>query len=538
VSAVRFANRPPVWRVDDRRDVPVKPQERQFAHLLYFADAFVIRKATDAMDLEAPVRAKNVNSVDEVPDSTWFVNRIGVRSISAAEMRRGPNTDDGPVAPYTIKGTKVGGKSVGFIMKDSRGVKYVMKFDEKAFPVIETATDVVVQRLLWAIGYYVPEDSVFYFRREDLLLAADAAIKDVFGNSRPMTERDLAGKLALVSRNPDGRYRALASKFLPGVPIGGFSQRGTRPDDPNDTIAHEHRREVRALQAIYSWLQATDVKEDNTLDVWVADPEDHDHHYVIHYLVDFGKSMGANAMIPRFLPDGHLPRLDVVRSLAMLAGLGLVRQPWEGTEHPDIVGLGFFDHAHYEPAGFSPQQPYRPFRVADELDGFWGTKLVMRLTPELIRVAVEQGRYPDPRAVDYLTDTLVARQRRLGGYWFRRVNPLDRFRVTDRRLCFSDLLLAHGLATPAEQAMTGWWARAFDYAGRPLGWQRRAVATAGRPGWACLSGVRLAPDEQGYTIVQINTQRGGASLAPVEVHLARAPGTGHPRIIGIERRRR
>ena len=37
------------------------------------------------------LRAKNVNTIDEVPDSSWFTNRIGVRPITNEELLRGAN---------------------------------------------------------------------------------------------------------------------------------------------------------------------------------------------------------------------------------------------------------------------------------------------------------------------------------------------------------------------------------------------------------------------------------------------------------------
>ena len=40
------------------------------------------------------VRAMNVNTLDEVPDSSWFTNRIGRREIPLDELVRGP--DRGP----------------------------------------------------------------------------------------------------------------------------------------------------------------------------------------------------------------------------------------------------------------------------------------------------------------------------------------------------------------------------------------------------------------------------------------------------------
>ena len=37
------------------------------------------------------VRALNVNTVDEVPDSSWFTNRIGRHDLSVAEVVKGPD---------------------------------------------------------------------------------------------------------------------------------------------------------------------------------------------------------------------------------------------------------------------------------------------------------------------------------------------------------------------------------------------------------------------------------------------------------------
>ena len=44
----------------------------------------------------APGPARNVNTLGEVPDSSWFTNRIGRRPMTIEEIVRGPNTGDGP----------------------------------------------------------------------------------------------------------------------------------------------------------------------------------------------------------------------------------------------------------------------------------------------------------------------------------------------------------------------------------------------------------------------------------------------------------
>ena len=68
------------------------------------------------------VRAGNVNTVDEVPDSSWFTNRIGTRPISADEAVRGP-IEGPPPAPgtWTITRAKSAGFSPGFTARDSNG---------------------------------------------------------------------------------------------------------------------------------------------------------------------------------------------------------------------------------------------------------------------------------------------------------------------------------------------------------------------------------------------------------------------------------
>src|SRR5262245_30209268 len=47
-------------------------------------------------DAATHVRARNINTIDEVPDSNWFTNRILARPISLEEGARGPLAGLGP----------------------------------------------------------------------------------------------------------------------------------------------------------------------------------------------------------------------------------------------------------------------------------------------------------------------------------------------------------------------------------------------------------------------------------------------------------
>ncbi len=538
VSAVRFYNREPVAKVDDRENVPQQPENRPDYRLLDNFDSTLYRRLTYPMEVHRPIRAIGTNSLDEVPDSTWFTNRIGKHEVTPADVAAGPDPGGGPdlSQPITIVSGKVGGAAAGFIVKDAKGDRYILKFDEPRAPTMETATDVVVQRILWTAGWQVPNNTIGYFRREQLELADDAEVKSTVGRKRPMNQNDVESTLARVHLGDDGRYRGLFSEFLPGIPIGGIPLEGVREDDPNDTIPHQHRRELRGLALFASWLQHTDMKAANSLDIYAEDPRDKNRHFVVHYLVDFGKSLGTFVFLGKRPADGHTESFDKYYFQSALA-FGLWKRPWEGLERPDIEGVGHYDVEHYRPDDYSPQAPYLPFLLADRHDMLWAANLMLRLTPAHLRAALEQGQYEDPRAVDYLLEMLIGRQRKAARYWLRKTNPLVDLVLEQSpagpRVCFTDLLVAHEL-TPTAASST-YRARTFDRNGQPLGLDLRLTAETGAP-TTCVSGLALSDTDDGYTILRLDTLRDQRALPAVEVHLARRPSDGQARIIGIERR--
>jgi len=79
-------------------------------------------------------RARNVNTVDEVPDSPWFTNRIGTRAITPREMAIGPDTTAGPAAGvWTVTSSKSDGVTPGFTVRDARGDRWFLKFDPPGY---------------------------------------------------------------------------------------------------------------------------------------------------------------------------------------------------------------------------------------------------------------------------------------------------------------------------------------------------------------------------------------------------------------------
>ena len=119
------------------------------------AENLVSRPGDPAPD----VRAGNINTIDEVPDSNWFTNRIFARPLSIAEAVRGPLEGSGP-APggWTVTHPKSAGFAPGFRIRDSAGVVWFVSFDPVGFDESATGAIAVANKLFWALGYYQVEN--------------------------------------------------------------------------------------------------------------------------------------------------------------------------------------------------------------------------------------------------------------------------------------------------------------------------------------------------------------------------------------------
>ncbi len=535
MDRARFLNRPPVTKVNDR--VPAaRPETRRALFLLEHYDAVIHDPIVEATELRSTGEARGVNALDQVPDSTWFTNRIGVRSVSVDEVRNGPLGGYAPedAQPWRIVAAKKTGKDPGFLMVDTRGTRYLLKFDRVGFPGMETSAHIVVNRLLWALGYNVPEDEIVILHRDQLAIADGAVIETALGGERPLRMSDVDRELDQVNVGKDGSIRAVASEFVPGKTLGGTPAEGVRSDDPNDVIPHQNRRELRGLQPIFAWLKNTDVKESNTLDTWVEDPATPGRGYVIHYVIDFGKALGVRGWQSRNRESGYARVVDFGDTATSLVSLGTVKHNWEDVSTADFRGVGIYEIDSYRPGAFKSNIRYAPFEAMTDRDAFWAAALIARFTPEQLRAAVDAAEIGDHRIEDELVHALRARQLETARYWFSRVNPLADFEVvasddSGTWLCFDDLLLSNHLSTVA----TRYRATAYDYDGKRTGWSMASRPDAA--GHACVADIRASRTHGGYTIVRIDTERARHDYQPVLVHLALDPGTQRLRPIGIRR---
>jgi hypothetical protein len=511
-GALRFETRAPHWRVADDRPV-AKPKAIPPAGLaLYHFDNNLDRPLSWVLGVPDRGPARDVNSLGEVPNSTWFTNRIGAGEVPLHEL--GPCREQAPRLPLSV--TKLKYAPPGFFATDATGRRWLVKFDEPQWPELGTGAAIVGQRLVRAAGYHTPEDCLVHLGKGDLVSAKEAEIEAV---------------LAPLPRDRSGRVRALVSLMLPGEPLGTFPDMGTRKDDHNDHVPHEYRRSLRGFYVFAAWLQHTDLTS-NRIDMWVADPQQPGRGHVTHHLIDFDRALGAMGVITNTEWDGYAHGVDYKFMVPSLFTFGLWRRPWEGIHPPKLRGIGRIESDHFDPKGFRTRIYYMPFTYRDDLDLFWGAKILARLRPEHIRTAVDAAEYSDPRSAAYLTATLLERQRILLRHAFDVVNPLDRFRVYARDgtavLCATDLLLHYELADIG----SAYDAIVYDGRGRRL-----AARRGTRPdheGTFCIDELPIGRGARRYTIVGLRTWRGTKVHPPVFVHLADVEG--ELRIIGIDRR--
>jgi hypothetical protein len=387
------------------------------------------------------IPAGAVNTLGEVPDNEWYTNRHYRRRMTIGELMRGPGDDTPPSTrlQWRVVSAKNEGITPGFTIVDGEGRRYLLKFDPSSNPEMASAADVITSKFLYALGYNVPENYIVYFRPEQLKIDAGTKFTDAYGKRRPMTERDVREMLAKVPINY-GEYRAMASRFIEGTPVGPFRYHGTRSDDPNDTVPHEHRRDLRGLRVFAAWLGHEDSKALNTLDTLV---KENGVAYVKHYLIDFGATLGSASIAANSPRSGNDYLFQWKPAARQFLSLGFAVPKWARVGFPNIPAVGAFEYELFNPETWVTEYPNAAFSNLNPDDAFWAARQVMNFTGEEIRAIVRTGEYSDPRAEDWIVRCLIERRDKIGRAYFSRVLPLDRFTIRHEKLDFEDLAAYH-----------------------------------------------------------------------------------------------
>jgi hypothetical protein len=390
-------------------------------------------------------RAGDINTIDEVPDSSWFTNRIGLKEMTTAEISRGPVMGPAPAPEgWVVIREKEGGVNPGFTAKDANGETWFIAFDRPSSPEGPSGAVVVASKLFWALGYDQVEMFITNIDPAKVTIDPTATVRRPSGKRTPFTRDDLDEVLERAARNPDGTYRAQAGRLLAGKVLGPFRYSGTRPDDPNDLVPHEHRRSLRGLRVFGAWTNLTDLKAGNTLDVLV---EENGRSLIKHVLQDVGSTFGmANGPYEWDLGWEHFYEGDA--SLRRLLSFGFALSPWQTVPYEEnYPSVGRFEGDRFDPTAWKPQTPTKPYIELRADDAFWAARRVMAFSDQLIRAAVQTGEYSDPAAAQHLTAVLAKRRDAVGRAYLPAINPVVNPRLDAQgTLTFENAAVVAGFA--------------------------------------------------------------------------------------------
>lgn len=397
------------------------------------------------------IPSQGINTLGEVLDGPWFVNRHGTRRLTREELIAGPGRNHAPAdGVFRVLNVEPYGFRPGILVADARDQLYLLIFDPRNSPEMSTGAQMVGSHAAHAIGYHVPETYIVTFERERLILAEGAEITSSAGNSRALTDEDLDVFLREVARTPLGRYRAAgiyASEPSWQGFLGPFQLFGTRSDDPNDIVPHEHRRDQRGLSVVSAWLNFSTFKANSTVDVML---EEDGIPRIRHYIVDFFASLGSGVNDRKRFQEGNDPLFDRDAVLRNIVGFGLWTPDWMKASYPNLPAVGRLEYATFDPERWISLEGIAPFENALLDDQFWGAKQVMAFTDDDVAALVSTGEYRDAETDEWIVRCLIERRDRIGRTYFTKIPALDNFRIEDGRLQFDDLAVVHGFAAPAD----------------------------------------------------------------------------------------
>ena len=194
---------------------------------------------------------------------------------------------------------------------------------------------------------------------------------------------DIDRLLERADREADGSYRVVAEQGARRASrSAAFRFHDTRPDDPNDIVPHEHRRELRGYGVFAAWLNHVDAKAINSLDTLVTE---NGRSFVRHHL----HRLRLGARQRRRRAGGLLGRLRVparagARRPSRWSASGSTSPTWHtvdrSTKSPIDRPAAARQHATSTPDAWKPRVPNQAFLHARADDKFWAAQKLVALS--------------------------------------------------------------------------------------------------------------------------------------------------------------
>jgi hypothetical protein len=555
-SSARFPLREPMRQDTDLREVAVscraQPTAKDAHHVscapeMYVSplvwdgiDNMLFRPLSEAFAFEASGEAVNVNSLDEVPDSSWFVNaspagppgdrEINLSACDPAQLLEPDSAADGT---WVIEKGKADGSSPGFQVTIPGHGKYMFKGEPTDQPERPSAASIVGAAVYHLAGYNTSCEQIVYFKPSLLKLLPGLQTKANFGDAKAFDQKALDKILADAPKR-GGLVRVQASAWIPGHLLGPFRYHGTRKDDPNDVVAHEDRRELRGGRLLAAWIDHFDAREQNTMDSWFSSQDkgsEASPGHVVHYYLDTSDCLGSEwdwSEISRRL--GYSYVVDWGDIGADFVTLGIPTRPWDRVKHvPGREIFGYFDVPNFEPDKWKNEYPNPAFSRMTERDGAWMARILAHFTPQRVEALARLANFTDRGSTTYLANVLEGRLERILARYLTRLSPIADLHVQGSdQLCGVDWAQKRAVREVAR----------FRYTAR-LSEGRALTVSAGEDAAICVTLPHVArdggsPDDAVERYVDV-TIDDGVARGSLLAHLYDLGPTRGYRLAGIER---
>lgn len=514
----RFADAKPVTEVADDEPIDL-PFRLEYNDVVEFSDLFVGRPLVEAMRTTRRPPPADINAWDEVPTSSWFSPvSLEPSAFELAYTESGP-----PVPPYRVLLERAPSGNNGIAVIDQLGRRFELRRDPTDRPEVRTAAAAVSARIVRALGYYAPEVYISDATDDDFSIAPEdshpGSITSGMEPTDPEVRRKQVSKMLQewiesAPANKKGAYRFSATRWPPGIDVGRTPVAGVRKDDPNDRVAHENRRTLRAIKLVGAWLGMTRFTPHDLRDVYAGPPGE---GHLLHYMVGMDKSLGTEAIIGK--------RPEQKDEMTLLATLGFAPDPNIPPTQRKYVALGAIGE-EVDVGRYGPALPFPPMDQTDGADAYWIAKRIAGVTDEMVQVAVRAGKVTNANARKLLFELILMRKRHVLAWGYAQTTPCDVEAVEDRGIIVIDRAVAEGFTAGRTVEYVVSY---FDSSGEPT--HPGAVLSPEGARFA-LPIPRSAVGEGGYTVIRLLGEVGGVP-APrhLELHVIRdAKGT---RLIGV-----
>jgi hypothetical protein len=514
-----FADAPPVTEIADDEAIDVPPR-LEVNDVVEFSDLFLGRPLIEGMRPTRKPPPGDINSIDEVPTSSWF-SPLVVDEAASFEDAYAP--DGPPVPPFRVLLERAVSGSGGIPVIDGLGHRFELRRDPADRLEVRTAAAAISARLLRALGYFTPEVYISDAAEADFNAVVGAPFaQSIVSGTEPtdpdvvtrLLQKNLQDWLEAAPAKKNGTYRFSATRWAPGIDVGRTAAAGLRRDDPNDHVAHEERRTLRALKVVGAWLGMLRFTPHDLRDVYLGAPGD---GHIVHYLVVMDKSLGTEAIVGK--------RPEQRNEMLLLGTLGFAPDPNIPPTQRKYQAIGAIGE-EVDPKEFRPGLPFPPMDRLDGADAFWIAKRIAGVGEELVLYAVRAGKVSNGTARRLLFELILARQKKVVEWGYAQTTPCDVEGWDEKGILVTDRAVQAGFT---EQKPMEYVVSYLDSGGETT----NPGAVLGPEGARFVIPVpRAAFAKEGYAVVRLRSESGGKA-APrwLEVHLKR--DAKWTRILGV-----